>query len=260
MTQRNTDRNSGKHKVASTEDLPPGNQHIDKMAPTAALALMLKNQAHAITAVEGGLDSIRIAADAAFQRLSRSDAGRLIYSGAGTSARIGIQDGVELPPTFNWPYHRIGFLIAGGDAALMRAIENAEDDARAGTKAVAQALIGPNDVVIGLAASGKTVFTRSALDAARQAGAVTIGIANNPGTPLLKVAEYPILLDTGGEIIAGSTRLQAGTAQKICLNLLSNMIMVMMGFVVDGMMVKMLPTNEKLRQRRAQIDAILGPC
>ncbi len=105
---------------------------------------------------------------------------------------------------------------------------------------------------------GKPPFTIGAITAARKAGAVTIGIANNPDTPLLAAAHYPILLATGGEIIAGSTRLTAGTAQKICMNLISNMIMVKMGFVANGMMVAMVPTNEKLRQRRAQIDAALG--
>ena len=118
--------------------------------------------------------------------------------------------------------------------------------------------VGPNDVVIGLAASGNTVFTNTAITFAKQSGAVTIGIANNPDTSLLNNAEYPILLATGAEMIAGSTRLQAGTAQKICLNLISNMIMVKMGFVVDGMMAEMLPTNAKLRRRRAEIDAKLS--
>ena len=113
-------------------------------------------------------------------------------------------------------------------------------------------------MVIGLAASGNTVFTTAAIISAKQAGAVTIGIANNPDTALLNTADYPILLATGAEMIAGSTRLQAGTAQKICLNLISNMIMVKMGFVVGGLMSEMVPTNAKLRRRRAKIDAKLS--
>jgi N-acetylmuramic acid 6-phosphate etherase len=112
-------------------------------------------------------------------------------------------------------------------------------------------------VVIGIAASGKTPYTLGAIEAARKSGAITIGIANNPDTPLLSAAEHPVLLATGGEIIAGSTRLTAGTAQKICMNLISNMIMIQMGFVANGMMVAMVPTNEKLRHRRDQIDAAL---
>ncbi|NDG37454.1 MAG: N-acetylmuramic acid 6-phosphate etherase [Alphaproteobacteria bacterium] len=238
--------------------MPQAAQHIDKLAPLAALSLMLDSQAGAIPAIEAALPAIETAAIAAYDRLVSDPAGRLIYAGAGTSARIGVQDGAELPPTFNWPRDRLGFLIAGGPSALLGAIENAEDDAIAGATGFTAMNGGAHDVVIGIAASGKTPFTIGAITAARKAGAVTIGIANNPDTPLLAAAHYPILLATGGEIIAGSTRLTAGTAQKICMNLISNMIMVKMGFVANGMMVAMVPTNEKLRQRRAQIDAALG--
>jgi len=253
MSSRNRDPNYG-----STEDVPQAAQHIDKLAPLAALSLMLDSQAGAIPAIEAALPAIETAAIAAYDRLVSDPAGRLIYVGAGTSARIGVQDGAELPPTFNWPRDRLGFLIAGGPSALLGAIENAEDDASAGATGFTAMNGGAHDVVIGIAASGKTPFTIGAITAARKAGAVTIGIANNPDTPLLAAAHYPILLATGGEIIAGSTRLTAGTAQKICMNLISNMIMVKMGFVANGMMVAMVPTNEKLRQRRAQIDAALG--
>ena len=263
MTPRNTNGNSGKNPkdtaAATTEDMPPADLYIDRMSASQALAAMLANQAHAITALEAALPAIDAAADAAYQRLSTSDNGRLIYVGAGTSARIGVQDGAELPPTFDWPHHRIGFVIAGGEAALLRAVENAEDSAETACTHIADMGVAQNDVVIGLAASGSTVFTTAALVAAGQAGAVTIGVANNPDTALLESVSYPILLATGAEIIAGSTRLQAGTAQKICLNLISNMIMVKMGFVVDGMMANMVPTNAKLRRRRAEIDARLKP-
>ena len=262
MTPRNTDRNATKNDAsvtaASTEDILPADWHIDRMTPARALAAMLDNQAHAITALKAALPAIELGAIAAYQRLCQSETGRLIYVGAGTSARIGVQDGAELLPTFNWPDHRVEFLIAGGSSALLRAVENAEDDAETAAAQMANMAVGHDDVVIGLAASGSTVFTTAAIASAKQAGAVTIGITNNPGTALLAMAEYPILLATGAEIIAGSTRLQAGTAQKICLNLLSNVIMVKMGFVVDGMMAEMVPTNAKLRRRRAEIDAKLS--
>ena len=228
------------------------------MATTEALSLMLANQAHSITALEAALPAIEAAVNAAYLRLCQSESGRLIYVGAGTSARIGVQDGVELTPTFNWPNKRVGFLIAGGEAALISAIENAEDDANMAQKKISEMSINSHDVVIGLTASGNTTFTTAALTSAKQSGAVTIGIANNRDTAVLTEANYPILLETGAEIIAGSTRLQAGTAQKICLNLISNMIMVKMGFVVKGMMANMVPTNKKLRRRRAKIDAELG--
>ena len=262
MTPRNTDRNVTKNDVgvtaASTEDILPADLHIDRMSPARALAAMLDNQAHAITALKAALPAIELGAIAAYQRLCQSETGRLIYVGAGTSARIGVQDGAELFPTFNWPHHRVDFLIAGGASALLRAVENAEDEADTAAAQITNMAVGPDDVVIGLATSGNTVFTTAAITSAKQAGAVSIGIANNTDTALLSTAEYPILLATGAEMIAGSTRLQAGTAQKICLNLISNMIMVKMGFVVDGMMAEMVPTNAKLRRRRAEIDAILS--
>ena len=262
MTSRNTDRNATKNdtgvKAASTEDILPAELHIDRMTPARALATMLDNQAHAITALKAALPAIERGAIAAYQRLCQSETGRLIYVGAGTSARIGVQDGAELLPTFNWPHHRVDFLIAGGASALLRAVENAEDEADTAAAQITSMSVGPDDVVIGLAASGNTAFTTAAIISAKQADAVTIGIANNPDTALLNTAEYPILLATGAEMIAGSTRLQAGTAQKICLNLISNMIMVKMGYVVGGLMAEMVPTNAKLRHRRNEIDAKLS--
>ena len=149
MSIRNRDPNHG-----STEDVPPAGRHVDKMAPSAALSLMLDSQAAAIPALQTALPAIEAAAIATYDRLSRTSKGRLIYAGAGTSARIGVQDGAELPPTFNWPKDRLGFLIAGGPSALLGAIENAEDDAAAGAAGFTALDGGANDVVIGIAASG----------------------------------------------------------------------------------------------------------
>ena len=258
MTSGKRDPITAGSEELATEGVPPASEHVDKLPPAAALALMLDRQENAITAVRAALNQIETAAIAAHDRLANRPGGRLIYAGAGTSARIGVQDGVELPPTFNWPRHRLAFLVAGGLPALTSAIENAEDDAVAGGNAVAGHAVGPDDVVIAVAASGQTAFTVGAMRAAGAAGAVSIGIANNANTALLAAADYPILLATGSEIIAGSTRLTAGTAQKICLNLISNMIMIRMGYVAHGMMAAMVPTNEKLRRRRQQIDAILN--
>ena len=266
MDKTNTPQKAKVHKTATdkssemlaTENVAASPVPIDKMSPHAALAMMLDNQAGAIAALTSALDQIEMASMAAFNQLSASETGRLIYAGAGTSARIGVQDGAELFPTFNWPRERVGFVIAGGTDALLRAVENAEDDKITAENEVKSAAISKDDVVIGLAASGTTPFTCSVLAQARKAGALTIGIANNADTPLLDVAEHGILLATGGEAIAGSTRLKAGTAQKICLNLMSNLIMVQMGFVKDGLMAKMVPTNAKLRARKKLIDAALN--
>ena len=150
------------------------------------------------------------------------------------------------------------FVIAGGTPALLQAAEGAEDNSADARAQIAALNPNQSDICIGVAASGITAFTIAAIEAAREAGAMTIGIANNPETPLLAAAEFPILLDTGAEALAGSTRLKAGTAQKICLNLISTQIMVMLGYVKDGLMSEMVPRNEKLRRRKAEIDALLG--
>ena len=150
------------------------------------------------------------------------------------------------------------FIIAGGKAALLQPVENAEDDETAAKRAVSDQRLGPDDCLIGLAASGKTPFTIAALRAARAAGCLTVGISNNSGAPLLDVADYPVCLATGAEALAGSTRLKAGTAQKICLNLISTQLMVLMGKVRHGLMAEMKPRNAKLEARHAEIQAMLA--
>ena len=186
--------------------------------------------------------------------------GRIVYAGAGTSGRIGVQDGSELPPTFDWPADRVVFAMAGGLGALVRSAEGAEDDEAAGAQAMADAKIGANDVVIGVAASGTTPFTIGALRASSAAGAVTIAVANNPDAPLFEVARHRILADTGSEVIAGSTRMKAGTAQKIVLNLFSTAVMVKMGRVYRGLMVDMRARNAKLRRRAEAIVSEIVRC
>ena len=176
---------------------------------------MYEGQLEAAGAVRGALEAIAAAVEDAVPALQRG--GRIVYVGAGTSGRIGVQDGAELTPTYDWPEDRLVFAMAGGLDALVRSSEGAEDNEAAGAKAMADAKIGANDVVIGIAASGTTPFTIGALRAATAAGAVTIAVANNPGAPLLEVARHRILVDTGSEVVAGSTRMNAGTAQKIVL-------------------------------------------
>jgi N-acetylmuramic acid 6-phosphate etherase len=242
----------------TTESFPDPELWLDCLSPAEAMGVMADDQARAIFAVKNSLDDITAAAMAAYERLNASKNGRLIYAGAGTSARIGVQDGVELTPTFNWPENRRGFIIAGGAEALLRPIENAEDSVDDARDQVSDSSLGKNDVLIGIAASGKTPFTVTAVEAARAKGTLTIGIANNPDTPLLAVSEEGILLHTGAEALAGSTRMKAGTAQKICLNLISTLVMVRMGRVKKGMMSQMQATNAKLRHRQKMIDAALN--
>jgi N-acetylmuramic acid 6-phosphate etherase len=233
--------------LPATEEANCRFQGIDSWPSSSILDAMWEGQLAAVAAVRNALPAIENAADASVLRLM--EGGRLVYAGAGTSGRIGVQDGAELSPTFNWPQARLVLLMAGGEAAFTRAVENAEDDAAAGVAAIASHTIGKHDVVIGIAASGSTKFTLACLREANARGACTIAVANSADGAILREAAHGILVETGAEVIAGSTRMKAGTAQKVVLNLLSSLIMVRMGRVHDGLMVDMVATNEKLRRR-----------
>lgn len=235
----------------STEEPDPRFVDIDLWPTELAIETMLEGQLAAVAAVKVRAPAIASAVEAGAARLRQG--GRLIYAGAGTSGRLAVQDGVELSPTFDWPAERLVFLLAGGMDALAASSEGAEDDAAAARHAADNARIGPNDVLIGVAASGRTPFTLAAMDAARSAGALTIGLANNPGTPLLAISDHPLLADTGSEPIAGSTRMKAGTAQKVMLNLLSTGMMLRCGFIYRGLMVNMRVSNDKLLHRARDI-------
>jgi N-acetylmuramic acid 6-phosphate etherase len=230
-----------------TERPSPRYAGIDVWDPADALDAMIEGQFAAVAAVRTARASIERATLAIEQRLR--ERGRLIYAGAGTSGRLAVQDGAELMPTFSWPPERLLLLIAGGEQAMTRAIEGAEDEIGYADELVRQHRIGRDDVLIAVAASGTTPFTLACLRQAKEAGALTVGIANNPGTPILSEANFPILLETGAEPIAGSTRMNAGTAQRITLNLLSSLLMIRLGRVYDGLMVDVQATNAKLMQR-----------
>ena len=232
-----------------TESFDSRYKALDTRASGDVLALVLDAQQRGLDAVRDQISPIAAAADAIAERLMDNVSGRLVYTGAGTSARLGVQDGVELTPTFGWPADRLVFAIAGGMEALTRAIEGAEDDAGAGTAAIAAHGVGASDVCIAVSASGGTPFTCAACVAARSRGALTVAIANNPGAALLAAAEHPIFIDSGPEPIAGSTRMTAGTTQKIALNLLSTLTMIRLGRVYDGLMVDVVATNDKLGVR-----------
>jgi N-acetylmuramic acid 6-phosphate etherase len=242
----------------STEHISPRYVDLDAWPVTEMIAAMYEGQLAAAAAVGGALGAIAAAVADAVPALQRG--GRIIYTGAGTSGRIGVQDGSELAPTFDWPAERVVFAIAGGLDAIVRSAERAEDDEAAGAQAMTAAKVGANDVVVGVAASGTTPYTIGALRAATAAGAVTIAVANNRGVPLLGAARHRILVDTGSEAIAGSTRMKAGTAQKIVLNLLSTAVMVRMGRVHRGLMVDMRASNAKLRRRAVTIVGELLRC
>ena len=232
-----------------TETPPDAAQWLDHLDNTAALAAMLEDQAKAITAVRQSIGQIERAVSAIASRMAEDENARIIYAGAGASIRIAVQDGVELLPTFNWPKDRVAYLIAGGTKSLIESVEDAEDDEIAAREMVDNLSLSENDVVIAVAASGRTPFTCAVLNEAIKAGAFAIGLANNADTPLLNEADIGIPLITGGEALAGSTRLKAATAQKICLNMISTLVMTRLGRVQDGKMIAMRPTNAKLRER-----------
>jgi N-acetylmuramic acid 6-phosphate etherase len=239
----------------STESASLRYAHIDDWSTAELVDGMLESHLAAVAAVRAASPALTRAIDAIADRLGTS--GRLIYLGAGTSGRIGAQDGAELPPTFNWPYDRAVTLMAGGSGALQQAVENAEDNRDAAARDLDALHLAPADVVIGLAASGNTPFVVAGLTHARTKGALTIGIVNNAGGAVAKAAEIEILLDTGPEFLAGSTRMKAGTAQKVALNTLSTGVMIRLGFVYRGLMVEMRPTNAKLRERAVRMVADL---
>jgi len=244
--------------VMRTEQISPRYAELDSWSAVEMIAAMYEGQLAAAAAVRGALGAIAVAVETAVPALQRG--GRIVYAGAGTSARIGVQDGSELPPTYNWPPDRLVFAVAGGLDALVRSAEQAEDNEVAGANAITEAKISANDVVIGIAASGTTPFTVGALRAASAANAVTIAIASNPGARLFESARHRILVDTGSEVIAGSTRMNAGTAQKIVLNLFSTTVMVKMGRIYRGLMVDMRARNAKLRRRAVAIVSEIIRC
>jgi len=243
------------HSMRKTEEFAETYRDLETRENRDILRAILDAQNTALASLDPGLPQLADAADAAAARLRENPNGRLVYAGAGTSARLGVQDGVELVPTFGWPEERLAYLIAGGPTALTRTAEGAEDDTDQAVADARDLKLGRDDVCIALSASGVTPYAIAASNAARTAGALTIGIANNPGTPLLHSVDHPILLESGPEPIGGSTRMSAGTAQKVALNLFSTLTMIRLGRVYRGMMVDVIPSNAKLRERAVRIVA-----
>lgn len=241
MTDRQTER-SGSY------------QGIDTWPDARILDALLAGQERAIAAVRLAAPAIARAADVLAQRLAAG--GRLAYAGAGTSIRVAVQDGSELPSTFGMAQDKILYLIAGGRAAMFDTLAEAEDDEADGEAQAMQC--GPGDSLIAVAASGSTPFTVAVARRARQNGAFVIAVINNANSRLAAAADLEILLETGPEVIAGSTRMGAGTAQKAALNLLSTLTHIKLGAVHDGLMVNVEAGNAKLRRRAATIIATIA--
>jgi N-acetylmuramic acid 6-phosphate etherase len=222
------------------------------MSETLELLARLHEADRAVEeAVGAALPTIARAADAIASRLEAG--GRWFYAGSGTSGRLGALDAAEIPPTFGTEPSLVVALLAGGREAMFEAKEGAEDDQGAGARDLVAAGLGGKDAVVGVSASGSTPYVTGALEEAKRAGALAVAVVCRPRTPLETLADIGIVLDTGEEVLAESSRLKAGTAQKIALNMLSTAVMAKRGLVYRGEMVAMKPTNEKLRKRAIRI-------
>ena len=230
-----------------TEQPHPAHAGLDGYDTAALVEAFVADQAMAALAVRGAASALARAVDQAVPRLRAG--GRLIYVGAGTSGRLGVLDSVELLPTFSWPTERARALLAGGDGAMFVAVEGAEDDRAQGAADLVALQPTPHDTVLLLAASGGTPYAIGAAEAARAAGALTVGFVNNPGAALAAACEIGVVLDTGEEVISGSTRLKAGTSQKIALNTFSSSVMVRLHKTYGNLMVDLRATNAKLVRR-----------
>jgi N-acetylmuramic acid 6-phosphate etherase len=238
-----------------TEGRNPASACMDELSTAGMLAIMHAADQEAVDAVQRELPHIAAAIDAIVARLDRG--GCLYYLGAGTSGRLGVLDASECPPTFNTPPQLVQGLIAGGDEALRRSIERAEDDPAQARRDLEAHDFSKLDVLVGIAASGRTPYVLGGIDFARSLGALTIALTCVPGSPLVAAAGLAITPATGPEIVTGSTRMKAGTATKLVLNMLSTGSLIRLGYVYGNLMVNVQPTNTKLADRAARIVAEL---
>jgi len=238
-------------KLPATEQRNPRSRGLDLRSSFAIVRLMNLEDSAAVAAVRRELPRIARAVDAIARALARG--GRLIYVGAGTSGRLAVLDASEVPPTFGVPRTLVQGVIAGGRRALTEAVEGAEDDGALGATDLRSRRVGARDVVVALTASGSTPYVLGALQFAKKQGAFTVAVTCNRATPAQRIARLTIAPQTGPEVVAGSTRLKAGAAQKMVLNMLSTAAMVRLGHVYDHWMINVARTNQKLRRRALRI-------
>lgn len=241
----------------TTETVNEATKHIDEQDALGIVTLINNEDKKVAEAIEAELPQIAKAVDAVAERFAKG--GRLIYCGAGSSGRMGTLDAVELTPTYSVPPERAFGLLAGGQKAMYVAVEGAEDSKELAVEDLKAVDVGPEDCVVGIAASGRTPYTISALEYARQAGALTVSVTCNSASEMAKIADISIAPIVGAEAISGSTRMKAGTAQKMVVNMLSTAVMVRLGKVYQNYMVHVQPTNEKLVVRATRmISEITG--
>ena len=240
-------------KGLDTEQINPRTAHIDQEDTQAMLRLINQEDQQVPLAVEREIPNIARAVDAIYERIASG--GRLIYLGAGTSGRLGVLDASECPPTYGVPYEMVQGVIAGGPAALTHAAEGAEDHPEAGEKDLREIAFSRADALVGIAASGRTPYVLGAMAYAREIGAKTVALTCNKASEMNAAADVSIGVETGPEVITGSTRMKCGTAEKMVLNMLSTGAMIRLGKVYGNLMVDVMPTNEKLVRRAISIVA-----
>ncbi len=239
------------YEMLKTEMRNPKTTHLDRMTTAEMLSVIQEENHNAVKAVDGCLDAVARAVDAATEALRNG--GRLIYVGAGTSGRLGVLDASEACPTFGVPEGTIVGVMAGGVEALHRAGEPEEDSAEFGVRDLKAIGLASADCVVGVSAAGGAEYVLAAVEYAKSLGCRTVGLTCNEGSPLAKLADIAIVTDTGAEVVTGSTRMKAGTAHKLVLNMLSTCSMVHLGNVYENLMVNLKPSNDKLRERMVRI-------
>lgn len=243
--------------MLKTEMRNPDTYNIDKISTMEMLEIINKENARVTDAVQAALPQISVVCDAVANAIK--EGGRIFYIGSGTSGRLAVCDAAECPPTFGVPYDLFNGIIAGGEKCMFKAAENAEDNPEAGIEDLKERNFSEKDILIGISASGSAAYVISAVNYAKSIGARAFSITNNPDSQLGRAADVDICADTGPEVITGSTRMKAGTAQKIILNMISTASMVKCGCVYENMMINLRPTNKKLRRRMIGIvTEILG--
>lgn len=237
--------------MLKTEMRNPSTTHIDRMSTAEMVRIIQDENVNAAMSIEKALSSIERAIDAIAERMAKG--GRLFYIGCGTSGRLGVLDASECPPTYGVPYDLVIGIIAGGDGALRKAVEGAEDSHEAGYGDISSYNITELDSIVGISVAGGAQYVLGAFAKAREVGALIISLSSNEDTPIERAADIGIITDTGAEVITGSTRMKAGSAHKMVLNMISTAVMVRLGHVYENMMVNLRPSNVKLRDRMIRI-------
>ncbi|MBQ3593535.1 MAG: N-acetylmuramic acid 6-phosphate etherase [Clostridia bacterium] len=244
--------------MLKTEMRNEASKHIDKMDSLSIVKLMNEENMNAVKAVDAALDKVAEVCDTVADSFEKG--GRLFYVGAGTSGRLAVADAAECPPTFGVPRDLVIGIIAGGEKCMVQAAEAEEDDASAGERDLKKYDLCDKDVVVGISASGGASYVVGALEYANSVGAVSVSLSSNADSPIEKVAKIGIVVDTGAEVITGSTRLKSGTAQKLVLNMISTCSMVRTGKVYENMMINLRPSNVKLKARMVRIVCEIIGC